>query len=334
MTGVVLPKLIVNRVVGFWGLTDLVGLGETALGGRDFECDDPNLKADREKALKDFNEVYDCDLEQMAMVLASGCPGKAPNLKRAFTFSRFNDDAKTIEDAIKEGTDTFFPKQVKWPKKNILPDVTVDYYPFVTMVNANATAVGCYKEACDNSGAGAGTTVVCFYDVPSRLAGGNIAKANGNHYPSAANMQKLKYDCSLEVQARNYAKQCTNTGIGDIQIENFAQISSVQTDLDAIDQAIRYWWKQGTMADGIGVQQVMFKDKHKNSTVRFFTLLGWATMERIGCGVFKCNNVFNVACRFTPGGNYFNTVVYLKGAPASQCSAGTRADATFPELCA
>ncbi|WKX88635.1 hypothetical protein Q1695_008345 [Nippostrongylus brasiliensis] len=392
--------------------------------------------ADREKALKDFNEVrstvasgdaesqsgaipsagnmyklvYDCDLEQMAMVLASGCPGKAPNLKRAITFSRFNDDAKTIEDAIKEGTDTFFTKQVKWPKKNILPDVTVDYYPFVTMVNANATAVGCYKEACDNSGAGAGTTVVCFYDVPplekssqiyvtgepckgctvyspstcdkdgllcvrtenetqttaaaatsatgtgscspeqndqmrqkvldminyrrSRLAGGNIAKANGNHYPSAANMQKLKYDCSLEVQARNYAKQCTNTGIGDIQIENFAQISSVQTDLDAIDQAIRYWWKQGTMADGIGVQQVMFKDKHKNSTVRFFTLLGWATMERIGCGVFKCNNVFNVACRFTPGGNYFNTVVYLKGAPASQCSAGTRADATFPELCA
>ncbi|VDL63446.1 unnamed protein product [Nippostrongylus brasiliensis] len=168
----------------------------------------------------------------------------------------------------------------------------------------------------------------------SRLAGGNIAKANGNHYPTAANMRKLKYDCSLEAQARNYAKQCSSTGIGDIQIENFAQINSVQNDLDAIDQAIRYWWKQGTMADGIGVQQVMFKDKHKNSTVRFFTLLGWATMERIGCGVFKCNNVFNVACRFTPGGNYFNTVVYLKGAPASQCSAGTRADATFPELCA
>ncbi|VDL63518.1 unnamed protein product [Nippostrongylus brasiliensis] len=158
--------VVVGGVVGFWGLTDLVGLGETALGGRDFECDDPNLKADREKALKDFNEVYDCDLEQMAMVLASGCPGKAPNLKRAITFSRFNDDAKTIEDVIKEGTDTFFTKQVKWPKKNILPDVNVDYYPFVTMVNANATAVGCYKEACDNSGAEAGTTVVCFYDVP------------------------------------------------------------------------------------------------------------------------------------------------------------------------
>ncbi|VDL72042.1 unnamed protein product [Nippostrongylus brasiliensis] len=100
-----------------------------------------------------------------------------------------------------------------------------------------------------------------------------------------------KYDCTLEVQARNFARQCTNGGIGDIQIENFAQIGSVQTDLNAIDQvdvakntmlslgdiwcfkAIRYWWKQGTMADGIGVQQVMFKDKHKNSTVRFFTLV-------------------------------------------------------------
>ncbi|VDL76938.1 unnamed protein product [Nippostrongylus brasiliensis] len=245
--------------------------------------------------------IYDCDLEQMATVLASGCPGKAPSLRRAITFSRFNDDAKTIEDAIKEGTDTFFPKQVKWPKKNILPDVTVDYYPFVTMVNANATAVGCYKEACDNSGTGAGTTVVCFYDVPSRLAGGNIAKANGNRFPTAANMRKLKYDCTLEVQARNYATQCTNTGIGDIQIEDFAQINSAQNDMDAIDQAIRYWWKQGTLVNGIGVQQVMFKEKHKNSTVRFFTLLGWATMERIGCGVFKCNNVFNVACRFTPG---------------------------------
>ncbi|WKY10673.1 hypothetical protein Q1695_002775 [Nippostrongylus brasiliensis] len=92
-----------------------------------------------------------------------------------------------------------------------------------------------------------------------------------------------KYDCTLEVQARNFARQCTNGGIGDIQIENFAQIGSVQTDLNAIDQAIRYWWKQGTMADGIGVQQVMFKDKHKNSTVRFFTLLSWATMDRVGC---------------------------------------------------
>ncbi|WKX88639.1 hypothetical protein Q1695_008346 [Nippostrongylus brasiliensis] len=94
----------------------------------------------------------------------------------------------------------------------------------------------------------------------------------------------------------------------------------------------RNWWKQVRLVPGIGVNKVTFRQKHESSTIRFFTLMAWATVDQMGCGVAQCGNVYNVVCRYSPPGNIVESPVYQIGGPASACPSGTRADATYTAL--
>ncbi|VDL72920.1 unnamed protein product [Nippostrongylus brasiliensis] len=160
----------------------------------------------------------------------------------------------------------------------------------------------------------------------SNLASGRVSKNNGRYLPQAANMRQLKYDCSLEAQARTFAMQCTTVGSGYWGTsENFRRVPTriAANRVQAIDRAMRSWWKQVRRVPGIGVRMVTFKTHHQSSTIRFFTLMAWATVTNMGCGVKQCGSVFNVVCRYSPAGNVVGSAVYAKGSPCSACPTGT-----------
>ncbi|VDL68373.1 unnamed protein product [Nippostrongylus brasiliensis] len=134
----------------------------------------------------------------------------------------------------------------------------------------------------------------------SELAKGAVAKDNGALLPSAANMRKITYDCALEGEAMAYAKQCTGAGSSQLGItENFERVTATD-QFKAVAVATRTWWKQVRLQPGIGVNKVTFRDKHMSSPIRFFTLMGWADVQRMGCGVYNCGSVFNAVCRYDP----------------------------------
>ncbi|WKX89303.1 hypothetical protein Q1695_008727 [Nippostrongylus brasiliensis] len=117
----------------------------------------------------------------------------------------------------------------------------------------------------------------------SELAKGAVAKNNGALLPSAANMRKITYDCALEGEAMAYAQQCTNAGSNQLGItENFEHVPATDP-VKAMAVATRTWWKQVRLQPGIGVKMVTFRDKHMSSPIRFFTVMGWADVQRMGC---------------------------------------------------
>ncbi|WKX88396.1 hypothetical protein Q1695_008214 [Nippostrongylus brasiliensis] len=157
------------------------------------------------------------------------------------------------------------------------------------------------------------------------LAAGKIQKDNGNLLPQAADMLKLRYGCGLEKQAKQQAETCSGVGSNLLGTkENFHRVSTSEasTEMQALQIATRYWWKSVRLVPGIGMK-VTFRAHHQNSRIRFFTLMGWHTLRRIGCYVARCNAFFDVVCRYRPGGNIINEVVYVKGSPCSRCPTGT-----------
>ncbi|WKX88637.1 hypothetical protein Q1695_008346 [Nippostrongylus brasiliensis] len=167
-----------------------------------------------------------------------------------------------------------------------------------------------------------------------QLAQGKVAKNNGALLPNAANMLKITYNCPLEVAALTFAKTCSITGSNLLgKSENFHRTTGSDM-VQAAAVSTRFWWKQVRLVPGIGVRKVTFRQKHESSTIRFFTLMAWATVNQMGCGVAQCGNVYNVVCRYSPPGNIVESQVYQIGRPASACPSGTRADATYTALCA
>ncbi|VDL83072.1 unnamed protein product [Nippostrongylus brasiliensis] len=170
----------------------------------DFICSDKTQENARKEVLNKFNEIrttvakgdaeslngaipaagnmykliYDCDLEEMATLMISGCPARKPTITRAFNLDWLAKD-KTTKDAVETWEKSLSTNPVKWPKNNILPDpATIAYYPYATMVNFNATAVGCANEYCK-------------YDAQN---------------------EKANYSCALEGEALTYAKTCPGSG--------------------------------------------------------------------------------------------------------------------------
>ncbi|EPB67544.1 hypothetical protein ANCCEY_13365 [Ancylostoma ceylanicum] len=71
----------------------------------------------------------------------------------------------------------------------------------------------------------------------SSLAMGQVTKKNNNYMPRASNMIELKYDCTLEVTARDRAQSCaTNEIQGGLENKHMVAVSSVKDRVEAMEK--------------------------------------------------------------------------------------------------
>nr|AEP82935.1 venom allergen/ancylostoma secreted protein-like 19 isoform 1 [Heligmosomoides bakeri] len=163
----------------------------------------------------------------------------------------------------------------------------------------------------------------------SQLSKGEVAKFNGNKLPTAANMLKLRYDCELERLAIAKAKACSGSQPSQNSASDIVDNTYVITDtavpyrVNAVEEAIKYWWKQIRLQQQSIGMAVTFKPNHVNQPISSFTMMAWATTRELGCAVARCSSNFLVVCQYRPGGNVVNTTVYSRGTPCTQCPAGT-----------
>ncbi|VDL71536.1 unnamed protein product [Nippostrongylus brasiliensis] len=156
-----------------------------------------------------------------------------------------------------------------------------------------------------------------------QLAANKVEDSNGAFLPAGANLVTLKYHCDLESAAQAEADKCAASSGSSLlgTSENFYR-KTATTKMNALQDGIKSWWNQVRRVGGINLSTVTFTSANQNSPIRFMTLMGWANVRSMGCGVAQCGGYYNVVCRFDPRGNIVNQAIYQKGNACSACPAG------------
>uniref|UniRef100_A0A1I7YKD3 Metalloendopeptidase n=1 Tax=Steinernema glaseri TaxID=37863 RepID=A0A1I7YKD3_9BILA len=141
----------------------------------------------------------------------------------------------------------------------------------------------------------------------SNALGNEVDGSNGGYAPTASNMYKLSYDCTLEGMAQAWADKCVfqhspqNRSAG----ENIYYSSPTVQDDGPVFNAIDSWWNE---LKKIGVSayspDLTFTYDLSLKKVGHYTQMAWANTTTVGCGHAKCTNMNFVVC------NYRRTSVY------------------------
>ncbi|KAK6056023.1 SCP-like protein [Cooperia oncophora] len=111
----------------------------------------------------------------------------------------------------------------------------------------------------------------------SRTAQGMVIKNDKSYLPSAANMKQLRYDCNLEASAKLSVDRCDETPYTSLPTGVQENIYGVQKSMapyqyNATMLAVKHWWSQVRMVDGIGAD-VTFRVQFLKSTIKNPTLI-------------------------------------------------------------
>ncbi|ETN84443.1 SCP-like protein [Necator americanus] len=160
----------------------------------------------------------------------------------------------------------------------------------------------------------------------SQVARGLIINGkSGQNCPTAANMYKMEYDCSLESSALVQAKTCTLTASAASsrggQGENYYSGALVNDLEQAVRTAMQQWFNQITTSGVNPVMQFRARVRDKPNAPVAFTQMVWGTSTKVGCAVIKCPSNTYTVCRYSPAGNIVDGYVYKRGNLCGDCPA-------------
>ncbi|EGT59294.1 CBN-VAP-1 protein [Caenorhabditis brenneri] len=142
----------------------------------------------------------------------------------------------------------------------------------------------------------------------------------GAFAPQAKQMPKLKYDCTIEANARTWAQGCLyqhstsaqRPGLG----ENLYQISiNNMPKIQTAEDSSYAWWSE--LKDfGVGSDNILTSAVWARG-VGHYTQMAWEGTTKIGCFVQNCPSFTYSVCQYGPAGNYMDQLIYTKGAPCT-----------------
>lgn len=183
-------------------------------------------------------------------------------------------------------------------------------------------------------------------EIRSKVALGQYV-VDDDYLPPAANMPKLVWDCELELEAQNRAKECNLDrekmdgkfgGLEEVRGENAFYF---RTDpLDFSNGVLKGIERMGDEIAIAGVRNLKLARYDKR--IGHATQIIWGETRKLGCSVQECSarkdgsldgQKYNVAvCKYYPTGNVFKsstpTSIYTIGDSGSSCSDGTFIDPT------
>ncbi|CAD5227353.1 unnamed protein product [Bursaphelenchus xylophilus] len=163
-----------------------------------------------------------------------------------------------------------------------------------------------------------------FNEVRRRVANGEAKNKAGDSLPTAANIQQINADSSLEDSAFSWVSSCSY-GYPNGSNQLNAAISGLSDDYAAtISTAIEQWYNVSQSYSGD-------VSNFQASDASVFTTLIWDTNNITGCAVALCSDLENVgsnysfvACNFNAGSNFVGKPIYKKGKPCDSCAYGYR----------
>ncbi|CAJ0601530.1 unnamed protein product [Cylicocyclus nassatus] len=160
----------------------------------------------------------------------------------------------------------------------------------------------------------------------STLALGQITDNTGATLPAATNMNYLHWNCTLEEQAHKFLRSCPTEGYqrpsDDLPAQNFYRqtiTSNEPTWRDMNKKTVTEWWKPVRKVAGPG-QSARFSLAHNSTSIRSYTLMGWAESHQMGCSIARCGSDWVEACLYYPPGNKPGALQYKPGKACSECN--------------
>uniref|UniRef100_A0A7I5ECE5 SCP-like protein n=3 Tax=Haemonchus contortus TaxID=6289 RepID=A0A7I5ECE5_HAECO len=156
----------------------------------------------------------------------------------------------------------------------------------------------------------------------SLIAKGLAHNNLGGFAPKAAKMMKVSYNCEIEANAVEWAKDCT-LGYNSLQQTNQwgYNVHSLLPNInktEAAAQSVEAWFNE-LQKYGAPQNNVFSMDVYNQNVIQEYTQLAWQSTNQIGCGIFSCWNGAStfVACEYNPGGNFIGEVIYAMGDPCT-----------------
>ncbi|CAB3400268.1 unnamed protein product [Caenorhabditis bovis] len=147
--------------------------------------------------------------------------------------------------------------------------------------------------------------------------------APGAFAPQAKHMPKMRYNCTIEANARTYALNCVFEHSKPEQRpqcgENlYYRGSTNYPKILSGEDASNAWWSE--LPDiGVGSENRMTSQLFSTG-VGHYTQMAWDRTTDLGCYVAHCPSMTYSVCQYYTPGNYMNEMIYEVGPPCTQDS--------------
>jgi len=173
--------------------------------------------------------------------------------------------------------------------------------------------------------------------------------ANGsvNSLPAAARMREMFWDDELANLAEVHVTHCTfahdqchGTTNYPYSGQNLAKLASTAPNTNATDRLIRtidLWFNENALVTAAMIDSL----PTDISKIGHFTVMMRENNVRVGCAYITYSFISSgytwyghmITCNYADT-NFFGAPVYSRGAPCSNCNAGTTCSINFSNLCA
>ncbi|XGW22234.1 hypothetical protein V3C99_004889 [Haemonchus contortus] len=156
----------------------------------------------------------------------------------------------------------------------------------------------------------------------SLIAKGLAHNNLGGFAPKAAKMMKVSYNCEIEANAVEWAKDCTLGYNSLAQTNQWGyNVHSLLPNInktEAAAESVEAWFNE-LQKYGAPQNNVFSMEVYNQNVIQEYTQLAWQSTNQIGCGIFSCWNGAStfVACEYNPGGNFIGEVIYAMGDPCT-----------------
>ncbi|KAK6754685.1 hypothetical protein RB195_013585 [Necator americanus] len=160
-------------------------------------------------------------------------------------------------------------------------------------------------------------------ELRSNLARGLVKNGKTNSYARrASKMNKLKYDCSAEKIAYNWASKCIDKQSPKEQRPGLVENRYVFNNMNINNPPLRAsnrWFNEITT---VGVVQDNGSNYFTFSLgITHFAKMAWDSATKMGCAVYKCSTYLHAVCEYdSPVKD--NAQIYKMGPPCHRCPSG------------
>nr|ALA23442.1 cap-6 [Haemonchus contortus] len=155
----------------------------------------------------------------------------------------------------------------------------------------------------------------------TQVAKGEAKNKLGGNAPKAARMLKMSYDCAIEENMMDYAKECkfAHNSYKDRHYWGQNLYMTTARNLNktkAAEDSVSAWFSElenrGVPDDNRLTMEVF------NHGVGHYSQVVWQWSKKVGCAGGWCKDMTLVGCEYAPAGNYLGSLIYEIGEPCKE----------------